>query len=86
MGYDGVAGTIDDACSGSSGCIVTGRPTNNSPVIAGYQREIVITDVPDAERPTPPNPITRRRIDVTIKFFVNQSPRTETASTIVSNY
>jgi type II secretory pathway pseudopilin PulG len=86
MGYDGVAGTIDDACGGTGGCFVTDRPPNNSPIIAGYQRQIVITDVPDAERPTPPNPITRRRVDVTIRFFVNQSPRTETASTIVANY
>lgn len=86
MGYDGVAGTADDACDGTGPCTVSGRPSNTSPVIAGYQRQIVITDVPDAERPTPPNAITRRRVEVTVRFFVNQAVRTETASTIVANY
>lgn len=86
MGYDGVAGTIDDACAGTGPCIVTGRPSNNSALIAGYERQVVITDIADDERPTPPNPISRRRIDVTVRFFVNKSARTETASTIVSNY
>jgi type II secretory pathway pseudopilin PulG len=86
MGYDGVAGTIDDACSGTGSCIVAGRPANTSPIIAGYSREIVITDVADAERPSPPNAITRRRVDVTVRFFVNQAARTETASTILTNY
>jgi type II secretory pathway pseudopilin PulG len=86
MGYDGVAGTIDDACSGTGPCTVSGRPPNNSPLIAGYERQIVITDVPDDERPTPPNPISRRRVDVTVRFYVNKSARVETASTIVANY
>lgn len=86
MGYDGVAGTIDDACSGTGSCVVSGRPANTSPIIAGYQRQIVITDVDDPERPSPPNAITRRRVDVTVRFFVNQAIRTETASTIVTNY
>lgn len=86
MGYDGVAGTIDDACPGSGSCIVSGRPTNTSPLIAGYERQITITDVADAERPTPPNPITRRRVEVSVRFYVNRSPRIETAATIVTNY
>lgn len=85
-GWDGVAGTVDDACSGSGACIVTGRPNNTSALVTGFQREIVITDVADAERPSPPNPITRRRIDVNIKYFVNQATRTESTSTIVTNY
>lgn len=85
-GWDGVAGTVDDACSGSGACIVTGRPNNTSALANGFLREIVITDVADAERPSPPNPITRRRIDVNVKYFVNQAIRTETTSTIVTNY
>lgn len=85
-GWDGVAGTVDDACPGSGACSVTGRPDNTSAIIYGFQRQIVITDVADAERPSPPNPITRRRIDVTINYFVNQATRTETASTIITNY
>lgn len=85
-GWDGVFGTIDDACAGSGPCVVTGRPNNDSPLMFGYQREIVITDVADPERPTPPNPITRRRIDVNIRFFVNAATRQEAAATIITNY
>lgn len=86
MGWDGVAGTIDDACSGAGACAVSGRPTNNSPVMPNFEREIVITDVPDPERPTPPYGISRRKIEVKIRFFVNQAVRQETVSTIVANY
>ena len=85
-GWDGVAGTVDDACSGSGACTVTGRPDNTSALVNGFQRQIVITDVADSERPSPPNPVTRRRIDVNIKYFVNQATRNETASTIITNY
>ncbi len=86
VGWDGVAGTVDDACAGSGPCVVPGRPNNTSAVVQGFQRQIVITDVADPERPTPPNPISRRRIDVTVRYFVNQATRTETASTIITNY
>lgn len=86
LGWDGVAGTIDDACPATSSCSVPGRPINDSEVIQGFEREIVITDVQDAERPTPPNPYTRRRIDVTIKYFVNGISRDVTISTLVTDY
>lgn len=85
-GWDGVFGTVDDACAGSGACVVSGRPNNSSPLVMGFQREIVIADVADPERPSPPNPITRRRIDVNIKYFVNQATRFETISTIITNY
>jgi hypothetical protein len=85
-GWDGVFGTVDDACTGSGPCVVTGRPNNTSALVPGFQREIVITDVADPERPSPPNPITRRRVDVNIKYFVNQATRTVTESTILTNY
>ena len=86
VGWDGVAGTVDDACAGGGNCIVTGRPPNTSPLMNGFQRQIEITDVDDPERPHPPNPITRRRVDVTIKYFVNQATRTESTSTLITNY
>ena len=86
VGADGVAGTADDACSGSGACNVSGEPSNTSALINGFQRQSVITDVADPERPSPPNPITRRRIDVTIVYFVNQATRQETTSTILTNY
>ncbi len=85
-GADGVFGTADDACAGTGACSVTGEPDNTSAVMQGFLRQIVITDVADPERPSPPNEITRRRIDVTITYFVNQATRTETASTIITNY
>jgi type II secretory pathway pseudopilin PulG len=86
MGWDGVAGTVDDTCAGEGGCAVEGRPANNSPVISGFEREIVITDVHDPERPSPPNPVSRRRIDVNIRYFINQARRRETVSTLITNY
>lgn len=85
-GSDGVYGTADDACAGTGPCVVAGQPANTSAIMRGYTREIIITDVPDPERPTPPNPMTRRRIDVNIRFFVNQATRIESAATIIANY
>lgn len=86
LGWDGVAGTADDACAEGSSCNVGGNPPNTSAVVKGYQRQIVITDVADSERPSPPYPIARRRVDVSIKYFFNSIARTETVSTIVTNY
>jgi type II secretory pathway pseudopilin PulG len=86
LGWDGVAGTVDDACPAGSSCVVSGRPDNNSPVINGFERRIVITDLQDAERPSPPHAISRRRIDVTVRYFVKQLQREQTVSTIITNY
>jgi len=85
LGWDGVAGTADDACAGTGACN-GGQASNTSPVIQGFQRKIVITDIPDPDRPSPPNAIARRRIDVTIRYNVNQITRDEVVSTIVTNY
>lgn len=86
VGWDGVAGTADDACAGTGPCTVAGQPTNSSPIVTGFQRQIVISDIDDPERQSPPNPITRRQIDVTIRYFVNQATRTESMSTMITNY
>lgn len=85
-GYDGVAGTADDACPEGASCTVTGFPSNTSAVVKGYQRQVVITDVDDPERPAPQNPIARRKIEVTIKYYYNSIARQDAVSTIVSNY
>ena len=85
LGWDGVAGTVDDACEGLGACAVCGRPTNASPVVQGFQREIIISDVEDPERPAP-NPVSRRRITVNVRYFVNHLIRDESVSTIVTNY
>ncbi len=86
LGWDGIAGTIDDACPSGNPCNVTGRPVNDSPEMNSYERKVVITDVEDAERPSPGNPITRRRIDVTIKYSINGISRDVTVSTLLTNY
>ena len=86
-GWDGVAGTADDACAGAGTCThpVSGV-INTSPVINNMQRQILITDVDDPERPSPPNDVARRRIDVTIRFSVNGLTRQVTSSTIITAY
>jgi type II secretory pathway pseudopilin PulG len=86
LGWDGVAGTIDDACPAGSPCQVSGRPDNTSGVIKGFERSVVITDLQDPERPTPPHAIARRRIDVTVRYNVNQLQRQQTISTVITNY
>lgn len=86
MGSDGLAGTADDACPGAQPCNVPGHPLNDSPLVAGFRREVVITDVPDPERPSPPHTISRRRIDVTVRYQINQLEREQVVSTIITNY
>lgn len=86
LGWDGVAGTVDDACAAGSACQVSGRPDNNSEVMDGFERRIVITDLQDSERPSPPHPIARRRIDITVRYWVKQIRREQTVSTIIANY
>ena len=86
MGWDGVAGTVDDACPDGAPCQVSGRPDNTSEVLNGFDRQIVITDLQDSERPSPPHPISRRRLDVTVRYYVNRLQREQTVSTIITNY
>ncbi len=86
MGGDGVAGTADDACPAGGNCVVTGYPANTSEILKGYERRIVISDLQDSERPSPPHAISRRRIDVTVRYNVNQLQREQTVSTIITNY
>ncbi len=86
LGWDGIAGTVDDACPETSPCTVSGRPTNTSPVKTGFARKIVITDVNDPEIPTPPNPVTRRRIDIHIRYHINGISRNELVSTLITDY
>lgn len=86
MGWDGVAGTADDGCAAGSACQVSGRPDNSSEVLNGFERRIVITDLQDSERPSPPHPISRRRIDVTVRYYIKSLRREQTVSTIIANY
>lgn len=85
LGWDGVAGTADDACAGNGVCTVNGR-VNNSRIIPGFQRQIIITDVPDPERPTPPFAIFRRSVTVNVRYEMNGLTRNVTVSTLLTNY
>ncbi len=85
-GGDGVAGTADDACPASSACVVPPSPPNNSEVVEGFLREVVITDVDDPERPFPTYRIGQRRIDVRVQFSVNGNLREEKMSTMITNF
>lgn len=86
LGWDGVAGTADDACPAASICDVGDTPPNTSAVIKGFERQVIITDLADSERPSPPYPIARRRVDINIRYYFNSIARIETVSTIVTNY
>ena len=85
-GSDGIAGTADDACAGTGACSSPGGTSNTSRVIPAFERQIVITDVQDPDRPFPANPVTRRNIEVTVRFSINGMFRDETVSTLVANY
>lgn len=69
-GPDALFGTADD--------------TGNR--IGSFERQIVITDVPNPNRPTPPNPITERRIEVTVFFTSQGIEREVTLATNVARY
>lgn len=79
-GGDGIIGTADDVLGpdGYEGTSDDGQP------VAGYRREIRITDIPDPDRPS--SPITLRRIDVIIHYYVGSVPRDETFTTYAANY
>lgn len=69
-GPDGLFGTADD----------------NGAILTGFERQIEIVDVNNPNRPTPPNPITERRITITIYYADRGVPTTEVIKTAVTNY
>lgn len=86
IGADGVAGTADDACDAGSNCKVKDNPENKSPLVSGFERKIVIEDIPDPDRPSPPHAIARRQVTVTVRYNINSLFREQTISTIITNY
>jgi len=68
-GPDGIIGTSDD----------------NGNNVAGFTRTIVFTDVADPNRPTPPNPITMRKVVVTVNYQDRGATRTETMTSYIAN-
>ena len=77
-GDDGIFGTADDACAGTSVCTV-GSYTNTSAIVKGFQRKIDITDLVEN------NSVKKRLIKVRISYYVGQLLREEAESTIVAN-
>ena len=79
-GFDGINGTADDACPTGTNCTV-GANTNSSAEVLGYQRQIIITDIPEAGIPA----IRKKRIDVNVRYAVGQQTRVEQISTLLTN-
>jgi type II secretory pathway pseudopilin PulG len=77
-GRDGIEGTADDACQSVS-CVV-GAYTNSSPIIKGYEREIIITNIFETNS-TVSN---RRNVVINVRYSAGQVQRIETVSTIIS--
>ncbi len=71
---------------------VIGTADDNGTVVPGYQRQIVITDQCDPDRPSPncPTPGTAkvriRLIEVTVFYFVGRMQRQEQLTTVLSDY
>jgi type II secretory pathway pseudopilin PulG len=79
-GADGIVGTADDAAGpdGDEGTADDGEP------VTGFQREIQVEDIPDPDRPG--SPITLRRIDVTIHYWIGSVPHREILTSYIANY
>lgn len=77
-GWDGVAGTADDACAAGTACTSTGHTSNTSAELKGFLRKIEITDVL--------NQPGKRRIDITIRYAVNRAYRDEKMSTMITSF
>lgn len=69
-GIDGLFGTGDDA----------------GDVDGTFEREIIITDINNPIRPSPPSPITERRITVNIYYTDRGFERVETIATNVADF
>ncbi len=79
-GFDGINGTADDACPTGQNCTVAGN-TNSSAEIPGFQRQIIITDLPETNIPT----IRKKKVEISVRFIVGQQTRTEKITTLITN-
>jgi type II secretory pathway pseudopilin PulG len=85
----GIDGWLKVGNVGSGPCSDGVHPANNSSVVNVFYRKIVITDVNDPDRPSPPygsNPVMIRRVDITIRYPGAGGIREEKVSTIMTNY
>lgn len=87
-GADGVVGTADDDPGlGADGVAGTADDPPANPPLAGYQRQIAVTDYNDPERLVADGfPIMMRRINVIIFYRVGNIQRQEAALTMITNY
>ncbi|MCB1025594.1 MAG: prepilin-type N-terminal cleavage/methylation domain-containing protein [Acidobacteria bacterium] len=79
-GRDGIHGTSDDACFYNSVCVVAGY-TNSSELDLDFEREILITDIPETGFST----VRKKRIDVKVRYFVGKLLREEKISTVIAD-
>lgn len=79
-GKDGIQGTIDDACPADTPC-KTANYTNNSAIINGFERRVIITDILE----TGSTVAKRRRLEIKIRYFVGQLQREQTLATVIAD-
>lgn len=79
-GPDGIIGTADDQ-AGSDGVVGT---SDDAQAVDGFSRQIVITNVPDPDRPAAA--ISLRQIDVTVSYKFGRGQNTEKMTSYVANY
>lgn len=79
-GADGVLGTADDTCAYNTNCTVGGY-TNTSAIKDGFERRIVITDIVETGVTT----AKKRRVEVTVSFYVGQLKREQSLATIIAD-
>ncbi len=80
-GRDQIEGTADDACASGSNCPGAGGYTNASQEIAGFDRQIIITDIVDPLTTV----IRKKKITVNVRYNAGQTQRIETVSTVIAN-
>jgi prepilin-type N-terminal cleavage/methylation domain-containing protein len=79
-GKDGIQGTKDDACAEGAPCQIEGY-TNNSPLVDGFQRQIIITDVQDSDGTI----AKKRRLEIKMRYFVGQVRREQSIATVIAD-
>jgi type II secretory pathway pseudopilin PulG len=80
FGRDGIVGTADDPY-GPDGAPSSG---DEGAPLDGFDRQIIVTDIPDPTRPSAP--ISLRQIDVTIFYTAGARARQETVTTYIADY
>lgn len=75
-GPDGINGTADDVCPAAVTCA-----GNTSAVVPGYERSIIITDIPEKGI----SAIRKKKIQISVRYTVGQTQRFETITTVITD-